>query len=287
MDLARIETQLEELESLDDPAARDKAIEAVQALLEFYGEGLTRFVATVADHDDGALAEAVVADELVSHMLLLHGLHPVPVEERVREALSGVAPYLLSHGGGVELVEVREGIARLRLEGSCSGCPSSRVTLKLAVEDAVMKAAPELLGIEADGVAEGVAGSNGNGNGDGLLHIEMAVPPSASAPGWAPVGPAREVTGAGPQVRDIRGEPVLFLRFGGEDYAYRPRCPACDASLTGRDLDGGEIACGACGERFDVRRAGMSTTSPVHQLEPVPLLVGADGQLTVALGAAH
>ena len=47
-------------------------------------------------------------------MLLLQGLHPFEVEDRVRQALESVRPYLRSHGGNVELIEV-DGIARLRL----------------------------------------------------------------------------------------------------------------------------------------------------------------------------
>ena len=81
-------------------------------------------------------------DELVSHLLLLHGIHPVPVEARVRAALEEVRPYLESHGGDVELVAVEDGVVRLRMEGSCSGCPSSAMTLKLAIEDAIHKARP-------------------------------------------------------------------------------------------------------------------------------------------------
>ena len=67
-------------------------------------------VAHVADRDDdGALAEALAGDELVAHLLLLHGLHPVPLEERVRGALDEVRPYLDSHGGDVELLGVEDG----------------------------------------------------------------------------------------------------------------------------------------------------------------------------------
>jgi Fe-S cluster biogenesis protein NfuA/nitrite reductase/ring-hydroxylating ferredoxin subunit len=197
-------------------------------------------------------------------MLLIHGLHPVPVEERVRGALAEVAPYLGSHGGGIELVGVVDGVARVRLEGACSGCPSSRVTLKLAVEDAVMKACPDLTGVEAEGVEEA---------GPGLLKIEMS-------PSWAVAGSVGEL--GAPQMRDVRGEPVLFLRVGGEDYAYRPWCPACGASLDADSLAGGEVVCG-CGGRYDVRRAGMGVGSDL-QLEPVPLLVDPSGNVTVALG---
>jgi Fe-S cluster biogenesis protein NfuA/nitrite reductase/ring-hydroxylating ferredoxin subunit len=267
--VAHIESLLEGLEALTDPVARAKSLETVQALLDLYGEGLSRLVGYVAERDDGSLAEAVAADDLVAHMLLLHGLHPVPVEDRVRAALDEVAPYLGSHGGGVELVGVEDGVAKLRLEGSCSGCPSSRVTLKLAVEEAVLKAAPDLVGIEAEGASQPAHMANG------LLQIE---------PAWTVAGPVSELTAGGPQMRDVRGSPVLFLRVGGEDYAYRPACPACGGSIGEADLDGGELGCSHCGTRYDVRRAGMGIDSPDLQLEPVPLLVNQAGQVTVALG---
>ena len=66
---------------------------------------------------------ALAGDELVEHLLLLHGLHPVSVEERVREALDGVRPYLGSHGGDVEL---RRGPGRRRARadaGQLRGLP--------------------------------------------------------------------------------------------------------------------------------------------------------------------
>ena len=81
-------------------------------------------------------------DELVSNLLLLYGLHPLPLETRVFQALEKVKPQLASHGGDVELLEISEGVVRLRLHGSCNGCPSSAETLKLAIEAAIYAAAP-------------------------------------------------------------------------------------------------------------------------------------------------
>jgi Fe-S cluster biogenesis protein NfuA len=72
----------------------------------------------------------------------------------VRQALEGVRPYLGSHGGDVELLGVEDGVARLRLAGTCNGCPSSTVTLQNAIEEALLKAAPDLERIDAEGVAE-------------------------------------------------------------------------------------------------------------------------------------
>src|SRR4051794_16219691 len=104
---------------MPDARSRETATEVVQALLDLYGEGLSRFVDVVAARDDdGALAAAVCEDELVSHLLLLHGLHPRPLEERVREALAEVRPYLESHGGDVELLGLEDAVVKLRMQGS-------------------------------------------------------------------------------------------------------------------------------------------------------------------------
>ncbi len=105
--VARVDALLQDLEGAIGAVPVDTAIELAQALLDLYGEGLARIVGYIADRDaDGELARALASDELVSHLLLLHGLHPVPLETRVREALAEVRPYLESHGGDVELLEI-------------------------------------------------------------------------------------------------------------------------------------------------------------------------------------
>lgn len=136
--IGRVESLLEQIE--EDP----RATAAVEALVALYGEALARLLAGADPAED----------ELVSHLLLVHDLHPVDLETRVRQALEGVRPYLGSHGGDVELLGVENGVARLRLAGTCNGCPSSTVTLRNAIEEALLKAAPDLERIDADGVAE-------------------------------------------------------------------------------------------------------------------------------------
>jgi len=125
----------------------EPAIEAVSAVVALYGEALRRIVEQIG-------ADALDADELLSHLLLLHDLHPVDVETRVERALADVRPYLGSHGGDVELVGVADGVARVRLRGTCNGCPSSTATLRNAIEEAIARAAPELEGVEAEGAAK-------------------------------------------------------------------------------------------------------------------------------------
>jgi len=150
--VARIDVLLEDVHD----------VELVQALVELYGEGLARIVA-----HDSACAAGVAGDEVVSYLLLLHGLHPVPVQERVLGALAEVRPYLEQHGGDVELLDVDRGVVRLRLQGTCNGCASSTATLKLAIEDAIQRAAPDIDSVEAEGAVP-----------PGLLQIEMACPPA-------------------------------------------------------------------------------------------------------------
>lgn len=278
--VGRIESLLEEIESFEDPHARAKTAEMVQTLLQVYGEGLARIVDTAAQRD-GELLEVLAGDELVSPLLVLHELHPESVEERVLGALDEVRPYLESHGGDVELVGVDNGMARLRLQGSCEGCPSSTQTLKLAIEEAVLKAAPELEGVEAEGVAEPetdstiVAGPT--------ISRKRKKQPEEDKDSWTTVGGLPQLSGGGVLAKEVSGEPVLFLKLGGDFYAYRNLCPGCGGSLERGVLDGTELACPGCGERYDVRRAGRGLDSPQHHLQPVPLLVDDNDLVKIAL----
>jgi Fe-S cluster biogenesis protein NfuA/nitrite reductase/ring-hydroxylating ferredoxin subunit len=279
--VARVESLLATLDGLADDSARAIATDLAQAMLDMYGEGLGRIVDVLAAHDDGTMATELGEDELVSHLLLLHGLHPVPVMERVRGALEGVLPYLESHGGNVQLLGVQDGIVHLRLEGSCSGCPSSSMTLKLAIEDAIFKAAPDVEEVRAEGAVEPAVPEAG------LLQIEMVQPAPSVAPGvWAMAGGMPQLSGGGVLLKEVSGESVLFLRPSERVYAYRPGCPACSGSLEHAALRANELTCPGCANRYDVLRAGRCLDLPQLHLEPVPLLVDDAGLVKVALGAA-
>jgi Fe-S cluster biogenesis protein NfuA len=154
--LQHLDTLLHDAEHLADPAARDRFRETVQAILELHGAGLERLLEHVAESGDTshAILDACARDEVVGGLLLLHGLHPLDMEERVRQALQEVRPYLRSHGGNVELVEVRDGTVRLRLQGSCHHCPSSAITMKQTVEEAVYGKVPEVIAVEVEGATD-------------------------------------------------------------------------------------------------------------------------------------
>jgi len=76
------------------------------------------------------------------------------LNSRVENALDTIRPYLEADGGNVKVVEVTEDmVLRLELTGTCSSCPMSAMTLKAGVEEAVKKAVPEIIKVEAVNVA--------------------------------------------------------------------------------------------------------------------------------------
>jgi Fe-S cluster biogenesis protein NfuA/nitrite reductase/ring-hydroxylating ferredoxin subunit len=187
-------------------------------------------------------------------------------------ALEEVRPYLQSHGGNVELLGVKEGVARLRMKGSCSGCPSSTVTLRLAIEEAIQKTAPDLEGIEAEGVAEEPKPAPTIVAGPTLRKKEKKRPQEDGA-SWTVVGGLPQLPSGGMLVKEVSDEPVLFLKLGDDFYAYRHLCPGCGESLEGAGLQEAVLTCSGCSRRYDVRRAGRCLDDPQLHLEPIPLLV--------------
>ncbi|MGA9858101.1 MAG: NifU family protein, partial [Solirubrobacteraceae bacterium] len=157
----RVQALQEQLDSAGESPVRDVAEELVSAVLEMYGLGLERIVELVGEaggEPAAAMAEAMIGDPLVATLLLIHDLHPVALAQRVQDALDSVRPYMESHGGNVELLSVTDGVARIHLRGSCSDCSASSVTLELAIKRALEEAAPDLVGLEVEGVAPQMTG---------------------------------------------------------------------------------------------------------------------------------
>ena len=154
--LQKIEGLVRNIEAAADPVVRASAVELMQSLMELHGAGIERMMEIT--FDTGTVGSEIIDrfadDPLVASLLLLYGLHPADIETRVMQGLAKVRPYLQSHGGSVEMLGIADGVVRLRLEGSCNGCASSAMTLKLAIEEAIYEAAPDLTAIEVEGVVE-------------------------------------------------------------------------------------------------------------------------------------
>ncbi len=265
----RVETLLGELRNDAEPAVQRKAEEIVRILMEFYGAGLGRMIELCADERVTSLAAAFSDDPLVSSLLSLHGLHPIPVEIRVQEALDKVRPYLGSHAGGVDFLGVDdEGVVHLRLQGSCDGCPSSTVTVKLAIERAIEEAAPEISRVDVEGVT-----APPKAGGTGLMQIQpLRQSADAEPTRWTHVGTLGTVLPGTMAALDVGGYNVLLLSAADSLYAYRNACASCGATLDGGSLDGTVVRCAGCGAGFDARLAGRGIDDDTTYLDPLPLL---------------
>lgn len=154
----RIEQLLGELRATSSPPALRQIEDCMSTVVDLYGEVLHRIVDIVSTPNlaSGAVAARLLDDDMIASVLILHNLHPQGFRSRIATALERVRPYLGSHGGDIELLvaDERSGTVRLRLAGSCDGCPSSLLTVKNAVEAAIMKVAPDVTCIEVQGMVD-------------------------------------------------------------------------------------------------------------------------------------
>ena len=308
---ARIEALLDAA-SAGGLVAQERAEELVRLVVDLYGAGLERVLEIAYDSGrlDDELLDALAGDDLVASLLLVHDLHPYGVETRVQRALDDVRPYLGSHGGDVEFLGISsEGAVRLRMLGSCDGCPSSSVTLSLAVETAINKAAPETTGIEVedatvDSSATGQSGTSVIPVSALRTRLDAGSTPGSttgSTTGSGASGPVQweDVPALGSLVSGqvsglvVAGVAVVGARVGNDLYAYRDHCPRCTGSLADGVVErrlGGRagdavLRCPSCRAHYDVRKAGAGLDGTDDHLDPFPLLVQ-DGVVSVAVPGA-
>ena len=270
---ARVEELLDGLRS-GPPSAALAAEELVSLLVGLYGGGLAAIVGLIREQGQaGAAVLAAMADDpQVEGLLLLHDLHPLDVDARIQRALDRVRPYLGSHAGGVQYLGVSDGVARLRLEGSCDGCPSSTVTVELAIRGAVEDAAPEVTEVVVEGVAPAPE--------PGLLQIGRRPadgPPAGEAGGGWILLPDLGPPSSRPVSAAAGGTAVLVCSVRGTLYAYLDACASCGSSMARGQLAREELTCPACGAVYNVRLAGQGVLDPALHLDPLPLLADSRG----------
>lgn len=183
--LGRVEELIAALESTPDEAVREQVRELIQSLLELHGNGLEQILNVVYDAGIGgsAVIDELSRDQVVSGLLLLHGLHPLDLETRVRNAIEDVKPRLGLHGGSVELLGVNaEGRVHLKLQGNCHECPSSRLTLRFSIEEALYAAAPDLTGLDVDGLPDEFPKATVNGTPPAPKFTDCPLPNGSEQP---------------------------------------------------------------------------------------------------------
>ena|SRR5689334_10404629 len=153
----RVEELLAELQSTADPTVHERAEALVSLLVEFYGAGFGRILDLVGREPSGeGIVRRLAQDDLLASLFILHGIHPIPVEDRVHEAVQAVRPQL-----GATKVAVLgfddDGVVHCELSlGGCGSAPLdvARATLEKAILDVAPEIASVVVGMAAPPPAE-------------------------------------------------------------------------------------------------------------------------------------
>jgi Fe-S cluster biogenesis protein NfuA/nitrite reductase/ring-hydroxylating ferredoxin subunit len=244
---------------------RKRALALKESVEAFHKAGLVRIVRAMKEHPVAReLLMELVDDPAVYALFSMHGIVRADVRTRVSQVIETVRPYTQSHGGDVELVDVRDETVFVRLSGACNGCSMSAVTLRNGVEEALREQVPEITRIEVvpnDPTPEVIP----------LVSLSRA----GRDAGWV-AGPLLASLGeATPMRMELTdGKSLVLIRLGEHVQAFRNAC-----AHLGLPIDGGRVdpetrtlTCPWHGFRFDCL-TGECLTAPQAQLEQVPLRV--------------
>lgn len=149
---AKIEQMVARVSGLTDLDTRATALDLLQSVMDLHGSVMARMVEVLNATEAGRASLAKLgADPLVCGLLVLYGVHPVPLEERIAHAIEAAAPQLRKQGGTAELLGISDSVVRLKIQSSGHGCHSSVDALKGTIEQAILEAAPEVVEIVVEG----------------------------------------------------------------------------------------------------------------------------------------
>ena len=278
------------LERIEDPLARRSAEELIGVVLDLYGEGLRRIF-------DGLVEEGEATAELrePARRRRRRGepdADPRPLPGLARGAGAGgarraSAPTWSPTAATSSWSGIEEGTARIRLAGSCDGCPASSATLELAIKQALDEHAPDLEALEVEGGIGRAAGSTPPRAASSCrssrsprtatsLRRRTATAPAAvgdGLPSWFALDGVAQLEDG-----ELDRRPRRRGRRSSSPTSTAPCSPTGRAAPTARPPLGGAaliegvLACTSCGRRYYLPRAGRSLDDDKLQLEPVPLL---------------
>jgi Fe-S cluster biogenesis protein NfuA len=149
----RLNEVVERASSLSDENARSTALELLQAAMDVHGTVMSRIVEILSESGESGRASLTKlgADPLVCGLLVLYGIHPLALEERVTKALEKQRPQFRKHGGSVSLVSIADQVVRVKIQADNNRFHFSAQNLKIAAEQTILEAAPEAVEIVVEG----------------------------------------------------------------------------------------------------------------------------------------
>jgi len=261
----RVDRAVNEVRTLDE-AGQAKAMALKSAVEAFHKVGLTKIIQRLkADPRGKELLFELVDEPSVYALFAMHGLVRADLPTRVSRVIDMVRPYMQSHGGDVELVNVNGETVFVKLHGACNGCSMSAVTLRNGVEEALREHVPEIKHIKV----------LPNEPGPTIIPLEaIGVQPKEA--GWIKGPHLADLSESRPYRLDAPDTSIIIVKLGQQLSAYRNQCAHQSLPLDGGILDpeAGTLTCPWHGFCYDAR-TGECFTAPQAQLEPFPLRVEA------------
>jgi Fe-S cluster biogenesis protein NfuA/nitrite reductase/ring-hydroxylating ferredoxin subunit len=251
----------------------DKAVAQLEALvdtLEREGDERALMLLELVDAIHRPALELIMSGDaehpLARALLAMYDLAPIEPLMEVEEALDEVRPYIESHGGAVELLEVTEGVVHLRLSGACEGCAGSAMTLQRGIEQALREHYEDFRELVAH---EPQAK---------LLQIEDLRRPQFREVDSAP-DPGELATA------EVDGTSVLLANVDGEVYGFRNGCAVDGLPLEGGRLSGPALICPWHNCAYDARSGKRLDEPGAEGLRVVPIALDG-GSVQVAVNVA-
>jgi Fe-S cluster biogenesis protein NfuA len=153
--MPRVGELFDELMTHPDAAVRDRVEEMMDLFDAFHREGLGRLVEMIRAWRGEIFLESVASDDITGYFLAAYDFGESPDDrdaaaaaDAVDAALEELRPMIESHGGMITVEEIKDGVVRLQMMGSCDGCPSSAATLTGGLEEALLRHWPNFRRLE-------------------------------------------------------------------------------------------------------------------------------------------
>ncbi len=262
-----LETLLKDIQSLNslveqwDEQQRNTVQALTQAHDDLNKEAFTQLIRALKETPAAmAVLKEAVSDEVVYAVLRYHGIVKASLHERVDLALESVRPYLKSHDGNVELVEIiLPDTVIIRLLGACDGCPASSLTLSEGVEKAIKEHCPEITTInKAKG---GVTAKPVDG-----VTVNFVSPFARNEDkDWLIVCSLGDIPEANIKVATVKGNEVLLSRFGDKVTCYQNACAHMGMPLDMGTVNNAILVCPHHAFEYSLE-SGECLTAPEVQL---------------------
>ncbi len=263
---------LESIEQHPEEAVRNHVRALVYTLLDLHHGALKRMVEIVSAQPTGEkILQELSDDEVVQAVLMVHELMAQPLETRIENALEIAREQLKIYGADVELVEVKSGVARLKLFGGASTANVSTTILKAEIEHALHEHTPDLLNVEYEDTIAPARPPK-------LVQIlpRQSIQNNSSKEFFMPIIRADQVPGNGLRVVETGGINLLLCNVAGTIYTFQNHCVEGNSPLDQSVLEDGVLTCPCHNLQFDIRQKGRSLTDSDLRLEALPSKVEND-----------